>query len=87
VEESMALVLEDLRGIDDWRRNGTGQYRQLVTEVIGRRNASEFLASVREAILSETLDETSLRQCIHLTLIAIQRDIDHAAPLIRREVL
>ena len=36
VEESIALVLEDLRSIDDWRRNGTGQYRQLVTEVLGR---------------------------------------------------
>jgi hypothetical protein len=86
VEESMALVLEDLRGIDDWHSGGTGLYRQLVAEVIGRRSASEFLASVREAILSETLDETRLRQCIHLALIAIQRDIDRVAPLVRKEV-
>jgi hypothetical protein len=86
VQEAMDLVLEDLDRLDDWHSDGNSVYRQRITEVIGRRSASEFLSSVREGILWETLDETQLRRCIQLTLIVLQRDMDGAAPLECREV-
>jgi hypothetical protein len=82
VAEAMDLALEDLLRLDDADEHSV--YRRQVTEVIGRRSAGEFLRSMREDILSETLNETQLRRCIQLTLIALQRD--EAVPVERREV-
>ena len=84
VAEAMDLALEDLFRLDD--ADESSVYRRRVAEVIGRRSAGEFLRSMREGILSETLNETQLRRCIQLTLIALQRDLDEAAPVERREV-
>lgn len=86
VHEAIDLLLEDLIRLDDCHADGNSVYRQRVTEVIGRRSASEFLRSVREGILSETLDDTQLRLCIQLTLIVLQQDMDGAAPVECREV-
>ncbi len=86
VAEAMGLVLEDLARLDKRRVDGNSVYRQQVTEVIGRRSASEFMWSMHEGILSETLNEAQLRQCIQLMLIVLQQDLDDVAPVECREV-
>jgi hypothetical protein len=86
VAEAMGLVLEDLARLDKQRADGNSAYGQQVTEVIGRRSASEFMCSMHEGILSETLNEEQLRQCIQLTLIVLQQDLDDVAPVECREV-
>lgn len=86
VQEAMDLMMKDLVRLDDPDDDRSSAYRRRITEIIGRRSAGEFLRSMREGILSETLNETQLRRCIQLTLIVLQRDLDEAAPVERREV-
>ncbi len=86
VEEAMDLVLENLARLDDGDDDRTSMYRRRITEVIRHRSASGFLQSVREGILSETLDATQLHLCIQLTLIVLQRDMDRVTSVAYPEV-
>ncbi len=77
LEEGLESLLEEFREID---RDQTKDhpYRQIATQIIGTKSVGNFLSSLRDDLLGETLDEATLAQCIRLTLLAIQRDRDLA---------
>lgn len=77
--EALESLLDDLREIDRDQPKDH-YYRRIATTIIGPQNCGDFLESMKDGLLGETLDEAALVRCIRLTLLAIQRDRDLAAP-------
>jgi hypothetical protein len=79
LNEALDALLEDLRAIDrDHPRDH--RYREIATAIIGTQRAGDFVESLKDGLLRETLDEGALARCIHLTVLMVQRDRDLAAP-------
>lgn len=84
LRKAIHLVIDDLTHIDERRDPTSLHYRHLISTVIGTRSAAETYARAESGILEEQLDDTALRECIWLTLLALQRDGDLAAPTVHR---
>ncbi|MGQ0809909.1 MAG: hypothetical protein ACT4OO_01615 [Nitrospiraceae bacterium] len=78
LREAVDLLEHDFIEIDAAADTRAQRYRRMAISVIGQRDTAEFLAMAKEGLLDETIDEHSLRQYIHLTLIAIERDMNQA---------
>jgi hypothetical protein len=79
MEEAVQSLLNNLRDIDR-DQPADHRYRAIASQIIGTGSARDFFEARKAGLLAETLDERTLAQCIQLTLLAIQRDRDLAAP-------
>lgn len=79
LEEAIQSLLADLKEIDA-DQSHEHDYRRIATEIIGPGSAADFLRTRTDGLLEETLDAATLARCIRLTVLAIRRDRDRAAP-------
>ena len=97
MEEGLAILEEDFRGLDRAAGQGGTLERGALHALGEQGGAARYLSSVRGELLSERLDAESLRRLMNLTLLTItrdqaaaeellqgrNRDVDHTAPVYR----
>jgi hypothetical protein len=76
LEEALDLLENDLTQIDSWAMWRKGTYNRPMLQILGGRNATDFIRSVRRDLLEERASAGVLKTLIHLTLLSIQRNCD-----------
>jgi hypothetical protein len=85
MEEALDRLQEDLLAIDRSHDDADRVFMEQVTAVIGRQDAGSFVQAIRPSLLCEELPVSTLRQCIHLLLLVLQRDRQTAAALLHSQ--
>jgi len=78
MKEAFDIFRNDLVRLDSWETWRQGYYNKPLLDILAGRNASDFMASVREEILNERASENVLEKLIHLILLCIHNDIQTA---------
>jgi hypothetical protein len=76
MEEAFNVLADDFKRMDTRESCGEGSSREALAALLEGRSASEFLASVRGEVMEAKAPKLALRRLIHLTLLAVQSDLE-----------
>ncbi|MEA3437458.1 MAG: hypothetical protein U9R43_13395 [Thermodesulfobacteriota bacterium] len=78
LQEALDMFRDDIIRLDSWETWRQGYYNKPLLDILGGRNASDFMSNVREEILNERASENVLEKLIHLMLLCIHKDMQDA---------
>ena len=78
LKEAFEILEQDFIAIDSWQTWREGKYNKALFSILDGRDAGDFLRSVKENIIDESINDEAVRKLIHLTLLTIHRDIEAA---------
>ncbi len=76
MQEAFEVLEEDFICLDSWQTWREGKYNKALFSILDGKNPKDFLRSVKDRIINETISEEAVRKLIHLTLLTIHRDIE-----------
>jgi hypothetical protein len=76
MEEAFSVLAGDFRRIDIRETRAEGPSREALLTILGDRSACEFLGSVQREVMEGKAPKHVLRRLIHLTLLAVQSDME-----------
>jgi len=78
IAEALDMFKEDLIRLDSWETWREGYYNRALFDILSGGNISDFMETVREEILHESIPEDVLEKLIHLMLLCIHKDMEAA---------
>jgi hypothetical protein len=76
IHEAFETLEEDFICLDSWQTWREGKYNKALFSILDGKSPKDFLRSVKDGIVNETITEEAVRKLIQLTLLTIHRDIE-----------